>query len=152
MANPTILEADELRSRVGEELGESDWHEITQEMVERFAHLTDDLQWIHLDPERAAASPFGGTIAHGLFTLSLGPKLSMEIFDFGGFSFGVNYGYNRVRFPSPMRVGDAIRMRARLVSVDEIAGGLQILVEQTFESRTGDKPVCVAESLGRLYF
>jgi acyl dehydratase len=151
MALITIADVEELRRRVGEELGVSEWHEITQVDVNLFAELTHDLQWIHLDVERAAGSPFGRTIAHGLFTLSLGPKLSTEILDFESFAYGVNYGYNRVRFPSPMLVGSRVRMRARLLSVEDIADGVQIAIEQVFEREGSDKPVCVAESLGRLY-
>lgn len=151
MALITIAGVDELRRRVGEKLGVSEWHEITQAEVNRFAELTRDLQWIHLDAERAAVSPFGGTIAHGLLTLSLGPALSLEILDFERFAYGVNYGYNRVRFPSPMLVGSRVRMRARLLSVEDIMDGVQIAIEQVFEREGSDKPVCVAESLGRLY-
>lgn len=152
MAVHSFAHIDELRERLGEEIGVSDWHTIAQEEVNAFAELTGDLQWIHLDAGRAAESPFGGTIAHGLFTLSLGPKLSLEILDFAGFAYGVNMGYNRVRFTAPMRVGARLRMRARLTAVDELpGGGIQVTVEQTFESDAGDKPVCVAESLGRLY-
>jgi acyl dehydratase len=147
----TLTGLDGIKDAVGQELGVSEWYEVTQERIDAFAAATDDHQWIHVDPERARDTPFGGTIAHGLFTLSLGPKFSLEIVDFSGFSYGVNTGYNRVRFTSPMRVGGRLRMRARLIAVDEVAGGFQITVEQTFEAEGADKPVCIAESLGRLY-
>ena len=147
----TITGIDELRSRVGEELGVSDWHEVTQEAIDAFAGVTDDHQWIHVDPARASETPFGGTIAHGLYTLSLGPKFSYALFAIDGFAFGLNYGYGRVRFPAPLPVGSRVRMRATLASVEDVPGGVQITVTQTFERDGGDKPVCVAESLARLY-
>lgn len=147
----TINGPDELKAKVGEELGVSDWVEITQEKINAFADATEDFQWIHVDPERAKDTPFGGTIAHGLFTLSLGPKLSYEIFTMDGFAFGVNYGYGKVRFPAPVPVDSKLRMRATLLSVEEVPGGLQITVQQTFEVEGGTKPVCVAESLARVF-
>ena len=147
----TLTGLDELRSHVGKEVGVSDWHEVTQEAIDRFAEVTGDDYWIHLDVERAKDSPFGGTIAHGYYTLSLGPMFSYRMFKLEGFAFGVNYGVNRVRFPAPMPVGDRVRMRARLVGVDDIPGGAQIATELTFERDGGDKPVCVAESLSRVY-
>jgi acyl dehydratase len=142
---------EEVKSRVGDELGTSDWHLVTQEKIDRFAEVTGDDQWIHIDPERARESPFGGTIAHGYYTLSLAPRFSYDMFKFEGFAFGVNYGLNRVRFPAPMPVGEKVRMRARLLAVDDIPGGAQITTELTFEREGADKPVCVAESLSRVY-
>jgi len=147
----TITGLDELRTRVGEELGVSDWHEVTQEAIDAFAEVTGDDQWIHIDPERAKDTPFGGTIAHGYYTLSLAPMFSYRMFSLEGIAFGVNYGLNRVRFPAPMPVGDRIRMRMKLANVEEIPGGAQITMELTFEREEGDKPVCVAESLSRVY-
>jgi acyl dehydratase len=147
----TITGLEEVRTYVGKELGVSDWHDVTQERIDRFAEVTGDDQWIHVDPERAAQSPFGGTIAHGYYTLSLAPRFSYDMFKFEGFAFGVNYGLNRVRFPAPMPVGARVRMRATLKQVDEIPGGAQITTELTFEREGGDKPVCVAESLSRVY-
>ena len=147
----TITVVDELRARVGEELGVSQWHEVTQEAVDAFARATGDHQWIHVDPERARETPFGGTIAHGYYTLSLGPQFSYALFAFEGFAFGVNYGLNRVRFPAPMPVGGRVRMRATLAAVEDVPGGVQIALTQTFERDGGDKPVCVAQSLARLY-
>jgi acyl dehydratase len=147
----TLTGMDEVRSYVGKELGVSRWLEVTQEAIDEFADATGDHQWIHVDPERAKDTPFGGTIAHGYYTLSLAPMFSYEMFSMEGFAFGVNYGLNRVRFPAPMPVGGKVRMRAKLASVDEIPGGAQILSELTFEREGGEKPVCVAESLARVY-
>ena len=147
----TLNGLDEVKSHVGEELGVSDWHEVTQEDINRFAEVTGDDYWIHVDTERAKDGPFGGTIAHGYYTLSLAPMFSYRMFSFSGFAFGVNYGVNRVRFPAPMPVGGRVRMRAKLAAVDEIPGGAQITTEMTFEREGGDKPVCVAESLSRVY-
>ena len=147
----TLTGMDEVRSYVGKELGVSRWLEVTQKAIDEFADVTGDHQWIHVDPERAKDTPFGGTIAHGYYTLSLAPMFSYEMFSMEGFAFGVNYGLNRVRFPAPMPVGGKVRMRAKLVSVDEIPGGAQILTELTFERDGGEKPVCVAESLARVY-
>jgi acyl dehydratase len=147
----TITGIDELKAKIGEELGVSDWHEVTQEEIDAFADATGDHQWIHVDPERAAQTPFGGTIAHGLLTLSLGPRFTFEAYSLEGFAFGLNYGYDRVRFPAPLPVNSKVRMRAVLTSVDEVPGGIQMKVTQTFEIEGGQKPVCVAEQLVRLY-
>jgi len=147
----TLNGLDEVKAHVGEELGVSDWHEVTQEDIDRFAEVTGDDYWIHIDVERAKSGPFGGTIAHGYYTLSLAPMFSYRLFSFSGFAFGVNYGVNRVRFPAPMPVGGKVRMRAKLAAVDDIPGGAQITTELTFEREGGDKPVCVAESLSRVY-
>ena len=151
MAATVINGLAELKSKVGEELGVSDWIDVTQESIDAFAEVTGDHQWIHVDPERAKQSPFGGTIAHGYYTLSLAPRFSYDMFKFEGFAFGVNYGLNRVRFPAPMPVGERVRMRARLASLEEIPGGAQLTTELTFEREGGEKPVCVAESLARVY-
>jgi acyl dehydratase len=147
----TITGIDELKAKVGEELGVSDWHEVTQDEINAFADATGDHQWIHVDAERAAQTPFGGTIAHGLYTLSLGPRFTEQAFSLEGFAFGLNYGYDRVRFPAPLPVDSKVRMRATLTSVDEVPGGIQMKVTQTFETDGGEKPVCVAEQLVRLY-
>ena len=147
----TLTGLDEVKSHVGRELGVSDWLQVTQATVDRFAEVTGDDQWIHVDVERARETPFGGTIAHGYLVLSLAPRLCYDMFTFDGFAFGLNYGLNRVRFPAPMPVGGRVRMRARLVAVEEIPGGAQITTELTFEPEGGDKPVCVAESLARVY-
>jgi acyl dehydratase len=151
MAATVINGLDDLKSRVGEELGVSDWLEVTQEAIDAFADATGDHQWIHVDPERAKDTPFGGTIAHGLYTLGLGPQFSYSLFEVAGVAFGLNYGYNKVRFPAPLPVGSRVRMRATLSAADEVPGGVQFMVTQTFEREGGDKPVCVAESLTRVY-
>lgn len=147
----TLTGLDEVKSHVGKELGVSDWLEVTQETINRFAEVTGDDQWIHLDVERAKQTPFGGTIAHGYYILSLAPRFSYDLFTFEGFGYTLNYGLNRVRFPAPMPVGGKVRMRARLMAVDEVPGGAQITTELTFEREGSEKPVCVAESLGRVY-
>ena len=146
-----ITGLSELKAKVGEELGVSDWYELTQDEINAFADATGDHQFIHVDPERAAQTPLGTTIAHGLLTLSLGPKFSYEVFSLDGFDFGLNYGYNRVRFPAPLPVNSRLRMRAVLSSVEEIPGGAQITITQTFERDGSEKPVCVAEQLVRVY-
>jgi len=147
----TITGLDGLRAAEGREIGVTDWREVTQDEVDAFADATGDHQWIHVDPERAAQSPLGGTIAHGLYTLSLAPAMTESLFSFEGFAFALNYGYNRVRFPAPLRVGTRVRMRATLAAVEDIAGGAQITIVQTFEAEGSEKPVCVAESLARVY-
>ena len=147
----TLTGLDELKAHQGEEIGVSDWHEVTQEAINEFADVTDDHNWIHVDVERAKETPFGGTIAHGYYTLSLEPRFSYAMLEVDGFAFGVNYGLNRVRFPAPMPVGERVRMRMTLAAVDEFDGGAQFTTELTFERENGDKPVCVAESLGRRY-
>ena len=147
----TISGIDELRAKVGEELGVSEWHDVTQEEIDAFADATGDHQWIHVDPERAAQTPWGSTIAHGLYTLSLGPKFTFAMFTIEGFAFGLNYGYNKVRFPAPLPVNSRLRMRATLSSVDDVPGGVQLTITQTFEREGEEKPVCVAEAVSRMY-
>ena len=142
----TITGLDELKQAEGDDLGTSDWHEVTQEAIDAFADVTGDHQWIHVDPERAKETPFGGTIAHGYYTLSLAPRFMEEIFALEGFAFAINYGLNKVRFPAPLPVGQRVRMRAKLKSLEEIPGGAQMTVEATFEREGGEKPVCVAET------
>ena len=147
----TITGLEELKAAEGEELGPSDWHEVTQDAVNAFAEVTGDHQWIHVDVERAKETPFGGTIAHGYYTLSLAPMFSEQIVGFEGFAFGINYGLDKVRFPAPLPVGSKVRMRGRVASVQDIAGGVQLTLELTFEREGGDKPVCVAQALSRVY-
>jgi acyl dehydratase len=147
----TISGIDELRAKVGEELGVSEWHEVTQEAIDAFADATGDHQWIHVDPDRAAQTPWGSTIAHGLYTLSIGPKFTFDMFTIEGFAFGLNYGYNKVRFPAPLPVNSRVRMRATLSSVDDVPGGVQLTITQTFEREGEEKPVCVAEAVSRMY-
>jgi acyl dehydratase len=147
----TLTGIDEIKAKVGEELGVSSWHEVTQDDIDAFADVTGDHQWIHVDVERAKDTPFGGTIAHGYYTLSLAPKFTYELFSFEGFAFGVNYGVNKVRFPAPLPVGSNVRMRATLAGVDDVPGGIQIATVLTFEREGAEKPVCVAETLARLF-
>jgi acyl dehydratase len=147
----TITGLDELKRTEGEELGVSDWHEVTQDAIDAFADVTGDHQWIHVDPERAKETPFGGTIAHGYYTLSLVPMFNEQIFGLDGFAFALNYGLDKVRFPAPLPVGSRVRMRAKLARLEEIPGGAQITIEATFEREGGDKPVCVAQTLARVY-
>jgi acyl dehydratase len=147
----TISGLDELKQAEGEDLGTSDWHEVTQEAIDAFADVTGDHQWIHVDPERAKDTPFGGTIAHGYYTLSLAPMFMEQIFGLDGFAFAVNYGLDKVRFPAPLPVGSRVRMHARLARLEEVEGGAQMTVEATFEREGGEKPVCVAQTLARVY-
>ncbi|WP_172651226.1 MaoC family dehydratase [Rhodococcus opacus] len=141
---------DELTALIGKELGPTDWHDVTQERVNAFAEATGDHQWIHIDPERAAASPLGGTIAHGLYSLSLGPALSATLLRFDGFAHSLNYGYNKVRFPAPVPVGSRIRMRATVQSAEQVGGGIQVTMSQVVEREGSDKPVVVSESVARV--
>jgi acyl dehydratase len=147
----TISGLDELKAAEGDELGISDWHEVTQQAIDAFADVTGDHQWIHVDVERAKETPFGGTIAHGYYTLSLAPMFSEQIFALEGFAFAVNYGLDKVRFPAPLPVGSRVRMHAKLKALEDVPGGAQMTVEVTFEREGGDKPVCVAETLARVY-
>jgi len=148
---PTLQSIDDLKAHAGTEVGVSDWHDVTQERVNAFAEATGDHQWIHTDPERAAQGPFGGTIAHGYYTLSLAPSLMEQVLPLDGFAMGVNYGLDKLRFPAPLPVGDRVRMRGTLDRVEDIAGGAQMYVTLTFEREGGDKPVCVAQALYRVY-
>jgi acyl dehydratase len=147
----TINGIDELKARAGEDLGVSGWHEVTQAEVDAFADATGDHQWIHVDPERARETPFGGTIAHGYYTLSLAARFLEELLHVEGVSIMVNYGLNRLRFPAVMPVGGRVRMHLRLASVDDIPGGAMLTFEMTFEREGGEKPVCVAEALTCAY-
>jgi acyl dehydratase len=147
----TLTGIDDIKSKVGEELGVSSWHEVTQEDIDTFADVTGDHQWIHVDVERATQTPFGGTIAHGYYTLSLAPRFTYELYSVEGFAFALNYGLNKVRFPAPLPVGSNVRMRATLASVEDVPGGIQVATALTFEREGGDRPVCVAETLARFY-
>ncbi|KAA9164504.1 MaoC family dehydratase [Amycolatopsis acidicola] len=143
----TLHSIAELRALTGSELGVSAWHEVTQQRVDAFAAATDDFEDIHVDPARGAAAGFGGTIAHGLYTLSLGPKFLYEIYTLNGHSLGLNYGFDRVRFLTPVRTGARVRMKAELAEAREITGGTRFTLRQTFEIENEDKPACVAESV-----
>ena len=141
-----------LKDLVGTHLGYSDYLEITQERVNLFAEATGDHQWIHVDPERAKAeSPFGGPIAHGYLTLSLGPVLAPQIMRVEGIKMGVNYGAGKVRFPAPVPVGAKLRLGAELTKVDDIPGGAQVYMTFTFEVESAPKPSCVSEIIFRYY-
>ena len=143
------LKLDELPSYVGERLGVTPWHEVTQEQVNMFADATGDRQWIHLDPERAAAGPFGGTIAHGFLTLSLAIMLVDEVLDVADAPVTINYGLNKVRFPAAVPVGSRIRAEVSCAAVDDVPGGRQVTFTVTFEREGSAKPPCVAELILR---
>lgn len=141
----------DLAAAVGEELGPSDWLTVDQHRIDLFAEATGDDQWIHVDPERAATGPFGATVAHGFLTLSLIPVLLRDLYRIEEVGMRVNYGLNTVRFPAPVRAGDAIRARARIAMADPVAGGYQVVMHITVEIEGGTKPACVAESVSRAY-
>ena len=152
MSSKTTTTLAELPSLKGQQLGVSEWFEVTQDRVNTFADATDDHQWIHVDPERASAeSPFGGPIGHGFLTLSLFVPMWGQILQVTDITMGVNYGLNKVRFPAPVPVGSRIRLTATLLDVEEVKGGLQLTVAGVVEREGSDKPVCVLESLTRLY-
>ncbi|HMJ77044.1 MAG TPA: MaoC family dehydratase [Iamia sp.] len=141
-----------LKDLVGTHLGHSDYVEVTQEQVNTFAEATGDHQWIHVDPERAKKeSPFGGPIAHGYLTLSLGPTLAPQIMRVDGIKMGVNYGCEKVRFPAPVPVGSKLRLGAALDAVEDIPGGAQVSMTFTFEVEGAPKPSCVANIIFRYY-
>ena len=141
----------ELQPLVGQVLGASEWIEVTQERIALFADATGDHQWIHLDRERAAAGPFGTTIAHGFLTLSLLPEMSASAMEVQNTRMGVNYGLNKVRFPAPVPSGSRLRGHFKLLSFEPLEGGAQLVFEVTMEREGFDKPVCVAESIARRY-
>ena len=148
----TFQNLAELAACVGQEVALSDWSTITQQQINLFADATGDHQWIHVDPEKAAAGPFGGPIAHGFLTLSLIPKFFESAFDIVGSRMGVNYGLNKVRFTAPVPVGSRLRARMKLLAAEPIANaGVQMTWEITVEREGSDRPVCVAESLVRRY-
>ncbi|MEV0972920.1 MaoC family dehydratase [Microtetraspora glauca] len=148
----TVNGLDEIKALTGGDLGRSGWLEITQDRVNTFADATGDHQWIHIDAEKAKDGPFGGTIAHGYLTLSLVIPLFNELLDIRGVTMSVNYGLEKVRFPSPVRVGGRIRLAATVVSVTEVAGnGVQMLLDFTVEVDGSDKPACVARAVYRHY-
>ena len=138
---------DEVAAAAGEQIGTSDWVEITQERVDRFAEATGDHQWIHVDVERAKDGPFGGTIAHGYLTLSLVPWLGSQVFTLQTPGAKLNYGVNKVRFPAPLLVGSRIRSHVKIAAVTDIPKGKQLTVQHTIEIEGADKPACVAETV-----
>ena len=148
----TIEGIDGLQALVGQEIGVSDWMQISQDLINRFADATGDHQWIHIDVERAQReSPFGTTIAHGYLLLSLVPLFNEELFTVEGVKLVVNYGLNKVRFVSPVPAGSQLRMRSRLAELTEVPGGHQAVMALTLEREGGDKPACVIEQLVRFY-
>ncbi|WP_340374692.1 MaoC family dehydratase [Streptomyces sp. SS7] len=147
----TVNGLDELKKLAGSDLGTSEWIEVTQERIDTFADATGDHQWIHVDPEKAAAGPFGAPIAHGYLTLSLFIPLFTELLDVQGVTTKVNYGLNKVRFPSPVKVGSRIRLVGKLAEVEEVPGGVQITVDGAIEIEGGAKPAAVLQSLSRFY-
>ena len=146
----TISYAD-VAGLAGSDLGYTDWLEITQDRVNLFADAVDDHQWIHVDPERAASGPFGAPIAHGFLSLSLATKFWTDLLDVEGVTTKVNYGLDKVRFISPVKVGARVRMTAVIAEVSEVAGGYQLTVDQTIEIEGGSKPAVVARGLYRFY-
>jgi len=145
----TFTGLGEIRAAVGEHLGYSDYQALTQADIDAFAALTGDDQWIHTDPGRAAAGPFGGTIAHGLLTLSLGPRHAKSIYRIDGMTMSVNYGYDKIRFPAPVPVNAKVRVGATLSSVTDVPGGAQVGITFVWEVAGQAKPACVAEMLIR---
>lgn len=143
----TLTSVDDLRALAGSVLGTTEWHDVTQERINAFADATQDWERMHVDPERAATTPWGVTIAHGLYTLSLGPKFQYELFEMNGHSLALNYGYDKVRWLTPVKVGSRLRMTAELLAVEPIDGGSKFRMKQTFEIEGETKPACVAESL-----
>jgi acyl dehydratase len=148
----TVNGIDELKELIGQEIGPSDWREIDQELIDQFAEVSGDDQWIHVDVERAKdESPFGGTVAHGNLTLSLIDGFRQDVLQSGGFKLGVNYGWNKVRFPAPVPSGAKARATVEVLTVDEVGDGWwQVTQKWTVEVEGSEKPVCVAESVGRV--
>jgi acyl dehydratase len=151
MALHTVDGIDGMKDLIGQEIGPGDWREVTQELINTFAEVSGDDQWIHVDVERAKKeSPFGTTIAHGNLTLSMIDGFRLGLIESTGFALGVNYGWNKVRFPAPVPVGSRLRAKAEIVSADEAGGGWwQIVTRFTVEVEGNEKPACVAESVGR---
>jgi acyl dehydratase len=147
----TRIQFASIRDHIDQHLGYSSWHNVSQDQVNRFADATGDHQWIHIDVERAKSGPFGGPIAHGYLTLSLAPTLLAEVLQVEGVAMGVNYGANKVRFPSPVPVGSNLRLGATIKNVEDVAGGIQVTVESVFEVEGATKPSCVAELVFRYY-
>lgn len=141
----------DLKSALGEHLGYSDWLEMTQDRIDKFADATGDQQWIHVDPERAKQGPFGACIAHGYLTLALVNLFLPQILEVRGISMGVNYGSDRLRFPAPVPVGSRIRGGGELIQVEEVKGGVQATIRVTVEVEGQERPACVVETISRYY-
>lgn len=144
-----FVSVDELKAAVGTEVGVSEWFEINQDRIDKFADATEDHQWIHVDPERAAAGPFGTTIAHGYLTLSLLIPMIEQIVTVTEKTSSINYGLDKVRFPAPVPVDTKVRTRATLAEATQIPGGVQIVLDCVVETPGGDRPVCVARAIHR---
>jgi acyl dehydratase len=148
----TIVDGvDAFHDLIGQQLGYSEWQLITQERVDLFAEATDDHQWIHVDPERAKEGPFGGAIAHGYLTLSLAPVLLNKVIRVDNMTFGVNYGANKIRFPSPVLIGSELRMGVTVAGVEDVDGGVQVTYDLVMEVRDAKKPACVAQVVYRYF-
>jgi acyl dehydratase len=149
---PTIVDdLKKFHDLVGTQIGYSEWQTITQERVNVFADATDDHQWIHVDPEAAKKGPFGGPIAHGYLTLSLAPVLLQKVLEIPGMTYGINYGANKVRFPSPVPVGSELRMGVTVASAEDVGGGVQVVFDLVFEIKDAPKPACVAQVVYRYF-
>jgi acyl dehydratase len=144
--------AEDFRTATGRSYGPTDWLTIEQSRIDSFADATGDHQWIHVDSERAKAGPFGGTIAHGYLTLSVVSHFLPQLVEAQGAKMGINYGCDRVRFPSPVRSGSRVRARAEIVSTDDVSGGVQVKIRVSIEVEGVEKPACVADTLSRFYF
>jgi acyl dehydratase len=151
VAQVTVNGIEDLQALMGQEVGPTEWRDVTQEDIDTFARLSGDDQWIHVDVERAKTeSPFGTTVAHGNLTLSMIDGLRRDLIESRGFKLGVNYGWNKVRFPAPVPAGSKVRAKAEVTAVDEVGGGwYQVVTKFTVEVEGGEKPVCVGESVGR---
>ncbi len=148
----TFSSPDELKAAVGSHLGRSSWIDITQDRIDEFARATGDFQWIHIDAERAAAGPFGATIAHGYLTMSLTNMVRTELLRVDNTKLAINYGVNKVRFLTPVKVGSRVRLALEIIEVTDVAGGVQVVCRDTMEIDGSDKPACVIESISRYLF
>jgi len=149
---PDFKSADELKAAIGKPLGESEWLVIDQQRIDQFADATGDHQWIHVDPERAKDGPFGTTIAHGYLTLSITNMFLPQLVTVSTAKLGINYGAKKVRFPAPVPVNSRVRVGGEILEVDDVPGGVQMIVRLTVEVEGGDKPACVVESVTRWMF
>lgn len=141
----------DLLNAVGKHLGFSDWEAVDQQRIDQFANATGDHQWIHVDPEKAADGPFGKTIAHGYLTLSMANLFLPQVMQVDNTSMGVNYGCEKVRFPSPVPVGSRIRGGGEVISAEEVKGGIQVIVRMTIEIEGADRPACVVDTISRFF-
>jgi acyl dehydratase len=148
----TVDRLDDFHDLVGQQIGYTEWQPITQDRVNLFADATDDHQWIHVDPERAKEGPFGGAIGHGYLTLSLAPVLLNKVLTINNMKLGINYGANKVRFPSPVPVGSDLRMGVTVAGAENVADGVQVVFDLVMEVRDAPKPACVAQVVYRYYF